>query len=80
MRVTIRFVNHLLDSVIDRFGTNDVQYLKADGKHFIVSANVEISDQFFGWLCGFGNKAKIISPPDITEKFTAYIEKIRKLY
>ena len=79
-RVTIRFLNHLLDSVIDRFGTNGVQYFKDDDKHFIVSANVEISDQFFGWICGFGNKAKITSPQKVTEKFAAYIDKIQKMY
>ena len=34
-----------------------------DKNHFSVVANVEISDLFFGWICGFGKRAKIESPP-----------------
>ena len=78
--VTIRFINPLLDTVIDRFGTSGVKYYKADDKHFNVVVNVEISDQFFGWICGFGNKAKIIDPLKVKEQFAEYIEKIKKLY
>ena len=80
VRVEIRFVNHLLDAVIDRFGTNGVQYIKADDNHFNVITNIEISKQFFGWICGFGNMAKIIGSPTVKEQFTEYIEKIKKLY
>lgn len=79
-RITIRFINPLLDTVIDRFGTSGVKYYKADDKHFNVVVNVEISDQFFGWICGFSNKAKIIDPLKVKEQFTEYIEKIKKLY
>ena len=79
-RVTIRFINYLLDTVIDRFGTNGVYYSKVDSNHFSVTAQVEISDQFFGWLCGFGRRAKIIGPSKIEEQFKEYIEKIRSLY
>lgn len=79
-RVTIRFINPLLDAVIDRFGTSGVKYYKADDEHFNVAVNVEISDQFFGWICGFGNKAKIIDPLKVKEEFAQYIEKIKKLY
>ena len=78
--VTIRFINPLLDAVIDRFGTSGVKYYKADDNHFNVAVNVEISDQFFGWICGFGNKAKIIDPLKVKEQFSEYIEKIKKLY
>ena len=57
--VEIRFVNPLLNAVVDRFGAKDVQYDKVDETHFSVTAKVEISDQFFGWLLGFGKKAKV---------------------
>ncbi len=79
-RVTIRFINPLLDAIIDRFGTKNVKYYKADDNHFNIVADVEISDQFFGWICGFGNKAKIIDPLKVKIQFTEYIEKIKKLY
>jgi len=79
-RVSIRFVNHLLDAVVDRFGTKDVKYTKVDDTHFSVSAKVEISDQFFGWLLGFGRKARLLSPDDVLDAFKAYIDKVRDMY
>ncbi|MBE7015224.1 MAG: WYL domain-containing protein [Ruminococcaceae bacterium] len=80
-RVTIRFINPLLDTAIERFGTSpDVFYMPKDKNHFIVSADVEISDQFFGWLCGFGNKAKIESPDHVVEQMKEHLNKIQNLY
>ena len=78
--VQIRFINPLLDAVVDRFGTKDVQYGKYDDTHFVVTAHVEISDQFFGWILGFGKKAKLLYPDDVVEQFRAYIDKIRGMY
>lgn len=79
-RVTLRFINPLLDTAVERFGTRDVIYSKVDDTHFTVSAKVEISDQFFGWLLGFGKKVKVLAPDDVTEQFKAYIDKIREMY
>ena len=79
-RVTLRFINPLLDTAVERFGTRDVIYSKVDDAHFTVSAKVEISDQFFGWLLGFGKKVKVLAPDDVTEQFKAYMDKIREMY
>ena len=78
--VQIRFINPLLDAVVDRFGTKDVQYAKVDDTHFSVTARVEISDQFFGWILGFGKKAKILYPDAVLDQFRAYMDKIREMY
>ena len=80
VQLTLRFTNDLLDTVIDRFGTKGVRYAKADEKHFTVSPEVEISVPFFSWLCGFGNKVKIIGPDFAAEQFRDYLDKIRALY
>ena len=80
-RVTIQFINPLLDTVIERFGTTgSTEYAKADDRHFLLWADVEISDQFFGWLLGFGKRAKIIAPKSLADEFVAYIEKIKEIY
>lgn len=79
-RVTIQFINLLLDTAVERFGTKDVQYSKVDDRHFKITANVEISDQFYGWLLGFGKRAKLTWPDDEVEKFKAYIDKVRNAY
>ena len=45
-----------------------------------ITAPVEISDQFYGWVLGFGNKAKILKPQKVVEGFTEYLDKIRNMY
>ena len=81
-RVTIRFINPLLDAVVDRFGNDksSVWYEKLDDTHFTVATQVEISDQFFGWVLGFGKKAKILEPPAVIDQFAAYLDKVRQMY
>ena len=78
--VQIRFINPLLDAVVDRFGTKDVQYSRVDDHHFCVSAKVEISDQFFAWVCGFGKRAKIINPSSVVEDMKKFLHNLTKMY
>lgn len=79
--VTMRFINPLLDTVVDRFGTGaHILYMPDDKSHFKVITDVEISKQFFGWICGFGNEAVIESPQNVVEQFNAHIEKIQNKY
>jgi len=79
-RIRIRFSNRLLDTVVERFGTKDVLYSQVDDRHFSAETEVEVSDQFYGWLLGFGKSAKILSPQSEVEKFQAYLDKIRGIY
>lgn len=80
-RVRLRFTNYLLDTAVERFGRSEkVVYTKADDTHFMVFADVEISDQFFGWLCGFGNKVEIVAPEHVRNQFVKFIDKIRSNY
>ena len=66
--------------MIDRFGTKKpTVYEKVDDKHFRITTVLDISPQFFAWVCGFGNKAKIESER-VAEEYTEYIWKIQELY
>ena len=78
--LTLRFINPLLDTAIDRFGTKGVRYSKADDDHFYMETEVDISDQFFAWLCGFGKKVKIMGPDSVIKAYTDYLDKIRAMY
>lgn len=78
--VKIRAINMLLDTFVDRFGTVGVIYAKDDDKHFTAIVDVAVSSQFYGWLCGFGNKVKIISPSPVVEDFKKYLAKMQSLY
>ena len=77
--IRLRCINSLLDAVVDRFGA-DAIYMNAENYHFEVHAKVEVSDQFFGWVLGFGKKMKILAPDDVVDQFKAYIDKIRSAY
>ena len=79
-QVTIRFIMPLLDTAIDQFGTKNVRYKKIDDGHFTMTATIDISDQFFGWLLRFGRRVKILSPEPVAEQFAAYLDKVRAMY
>ena len=78
--VQMRFINPLLDAVVDRFGTKGIIYSKVDDTHFSVIAPVEVSEHFFSWICQFGKKAKIMMPESVVNQFTEYLDKIRSIY
>ncbi len=79
--VCIQFNEDLLDTVIERFGINGNVFFHSNGNGtFTVSVEVEISEQFFGWLCGFGNRAKIISPVSVVERLKEFLKKIENQY
>ncbi len=80
-RVELQFTNDLINAVYDRFGkSGDVFYHEKDGKHFTVSVEVETSPQFYGWICSFGNKARILQPNTVLNDFRQYLDKISRLY
>ena len=67
--------------MVDRFGTgSDVFYRPDDDTHFIVTTQIAISDQFYGWLCGFRKMAMIVSPPDVVSDFQNFLNDIAGKY
>ena len=79
-RITIRCSNTLLNPVIDRFGIDEAVYRKLDDHTFAASITADISEQFFGWILGFGDSMKIVSPQSVVDEFKEYIDRVRKLY
>ena len=75
-RLTMSFTMRMLDTVIDRFGTYDAVYQKSGKGFFTMTATVYVSNQFFGWVCGFGKQAKILAPYSVKQKFADYIAEI----
>ena len=70
---------HLTGVVIDRFG-RDVMLLPVDEHHFSVSVKVEVSPQFFGWVCGLGKGVRIVSPAAVVEQMGEYVKEIANMY
>lgn len=80
-KVELRFENSLLDAVIDKFGIGFGAEYRQDGdNHFIVTMEVEVSDQFFAWMCGFGKKADILSPKTTVSEFKGFLQIIIEKY
>ena len=80
-KVKMRFENSLLDTVIDKFGVGFGAEYQQDGEnHFVVTSEVEVSDQFFAWMCGFGVKSQIISPKNVADKYKEHLRSIDAMY
>lgn len=60
--------NEVMDSIIDRFGTDVITYAN-DMTSFRAVVNVAINHVFFSWVFGFGGKVKIKGPEDVREKY-----------
>jgi predicted DNA-binding transcriptional regulator YafY len=78
-QVRLSFENSLAGAVIDRFGT-DVSLVPLDDNHFSVTINAAVNVQFFGWLCGFGDKVRILSPDAVALEMHRHLVSIAKLY
>jgi len=77
--VRIRFRGNLAGVVLDRFGL-DTQLVPEPNGDFIANVKVAVSPQFFGWLFGLGDGAKILSPDDVVEAFAAELSAVTKQY
>lgn len=78
-KVKLRFTNHLVGAVLDRFG-RDTIIIKDGDEHFTVTVNVVVSPQFFGWVFGFGKDVEILSPEEVRTEMKKQAEEICKNY
>ncbi len=78
-RVQIKFANHLVSAVIDRFG-KEIFLTPTDEGHFTVSLDVVVSPQFYGWLFGFGADVEVLSPAAVREEMGLLLKNTAALY
>jgi len=69
----------MADVIIDRFG-KDVTLIPVDKTHFKVWVKVEISRQFYAWLCSFGKSIKVLSPQRVVDEMRDYVKTISEMY
>lgn len=77
--VLLRFEKHLVGAVIDRLG-RDVMLIPDGEDHFTVRTDVVVSPQFFAWICGFGNQAKLLAPESVVSDMREHIAGIAAMY
>lgn len=78
-QVTFEIDAKLLDAMIDRFGENIEFTTKENGK-LSFTAQVQVSPQFFGWCCSFGELLKVTNPLSISERIAAHLLIVSSLY
>ncbi|MBR6114553.1 MAG: WYL domain-containing protein [Oscillospiraceae bacterium] len=77
--VRMEFDNALAGAVIDRFGTEAVLVPAGEGR-FSVTVPVAVTEPFFGWLCTFGDGARLTAPESAVAAMREHIDKIAGLY
>ena len=77
--VKLRFANHLVGAVLDRLG-QEVSIIPDGDENFTVSAQVVVSPQFFAWVSGFADEAKIIGPEHVVEQMREHSRKVAAQY
>ena len=60
-RVTLRCAADLEPVMRERFGREPV-FCPEDAEHFHFDVPICVSQQFFGWVCGFGGKVEVTAP------------------
>jgi len=60
-------IDAMLDAMIDRFGENIEFTTKENGK-LVFTVQVQVSPQFIGWCCSFGDLLKVIGPNNIIQQ------------
>ena len=66
-------------TVIDKFG-KEVFLIPVDDEHFKVTTNVSVSPQFFAWIFGLGNYAKIVGPEEVKKQMVEMMTGTLKRY
>lgn len=77
--VTIQASNELSDAVFDLFGTKTI-LTPLNENEFVFTVQVQLSPQFFGWCCSFGDKLKVKAPNSVINELEDYIENLAVTY
>ena len=77
--VALECSNDLIGVIIDRFGSDIIIQKNNDGT-FLIRQEVAVSGQFYGWLCGLGDKIKIVAPQSAADRYKEWLRDIDRLY
>lgn len=78
-RVTLRCTSDLESAMRERFGASPIFVPEGKGSfHFDVP--VCVSDQFYGWVCGFGGKVEVVSPAEVRDGLRKLNERLAGMH
>ena len=71
-RVKLRFANHLIGTIYDKFG-EDTKMQRLDPNSCTAEVNVQISPTFWGWLFQFVGEMQIVEPLELIDTYRALL-------
>lgn len=77
--VTFESSISVLDAIYDKFGDGIDIRSKGDDK-IEFSVEVQISNPFLAWVCGFGETLKVTAPQSVVERIKEHIQQALKNY
>ena len=75
--ISLRADKSLIDVLFDFFGGHTKIFV-VDEDTIGCNVAVQISPQFFGWCCSFGDKLRIVSPDHVLDEFKNYLQTVIK--
>ena len=78
-KVTIEAKRYVLDAIYDKLGSS-IKMTEKDADTIIFSVEVQISNPFITWVCGFGEALKIISPQNVIEQIKLHLQEALQNY
>lgn len=79
IRVTLTCDNSMIGVILDRFGTDIMIVAKGD-KKFDARVEVSLSNQFYGWVTGIGDRIKITAPDEARQGYKEFLLKVLEQY
>ena len=70
-KVAFEFDKSVLGAIYEKFGSG-VNVVELENGKLKCTVEVQISNPFYAWVCGFGNKLKVISPRELIEQLIAH--------
>lgn len=79
MKVSLECENGFAGIIIDRFGKDPI-FTPIDEDHFATTVEVQLSDQFLGWIISLGGAVKVTGPELAVDKMKVLAKKVAEQY
>lgn len=73
--VVLQFSKDMIGVIYDKFGEKTAMI--KSGENYIANVKVQVSPVFWGWVCQFPRRLKILSPEVLKKDFEEWIEKLK---
>lgn len=77
---TIEFEASAIDEIRDRFGSDGFVVVPQSDELGKATFTIRKSSVFFGWLTGFGTRARLVAPSSLVEEYRGFLADIAAQY